>query len=601
MSNDKEQILSRLDVQSFYSRAIPSIKWNGKAEGLGLCPFHEDHNPSFSANRETGKFHCFACSKSGSVFDFYMAQHGGDFRGAVDALALEAGVEVQGTAKKKGTAPALGKLVATYDYTDEAGTLLYQAVRYDPKTFRQRRPDGKGGWIWNLDGVRLVPYRLPEVLKAKSVIVVEGEKDADALKAWGLSATTNAQGAEKWRQEYSEHFKGRRVVILPDNDEPGRKHAKAVARSLHEVAEIVRVVELPGLPHKGDVSDWIKAGGTKEQLVELIKQAPEWTPPAERPEVEDGQEQIEAQAPRIKVVNIADFLAMEFPPRENLLSPILPTQGLVMVHAFRGVGKTHVSLGIAVAVASGGKFLRWEAGRPRRVLFLDGEMPAITIKERLSHAIVNAGKDIVDSDYLKIWTPDLQDHGTMPDISTIEGQSDLEPYLEDVSLVIVDNISTLCRTGRENEAEGWLPVQSWALRLRAMGKSILFVVHEGKGGAQRGTSKREDVLDTVISLKRPSDYRPEEGARFEVHYEKHRGFYGDDAKPFEAQLTTEPDGKLVWTAKDLEQTNFERVVALLNEGMSQKDIADELGIAKSTVSKNAKRGREEGLLTVTVP
>ena len=103
MSNDKEQILSRLDVQSFYSREVPTIKWNGKAEGLGLCPFHEDNSPSFSANRETGLFHCFACGKSGSVFDFYAVQHGGDFRGALEALAREAGVDIQGqgSAKKK--------------------------------------------------------------------------------------------------------------------------------------------------------------------------------------------------------------------------------------------------------------------------------------------------------------------------------------------------------------------------------------------------------------------------------------------------------------------------------------------------------------------
>jgi putative DNA primase/helicase len=196
-----------------------------------------------------------------------------------------------------------------------------------------------------------------------------------------------------------------------------------------------------------------------------------------------------------------------------------------------------------------------------------------------------------------IVTPDLQEHGTMPDLSTAEGQLAIEPFLADVSLVIVDNVSTLCRTGRENDAESWLPVQAWALRLRAMGKSVFFVVHEGKGGMQRGTSKREDVLDTVISLKRPGDYRPEDGARFEVHYEKHRGFFGDDAKPFEARLNTDAGGCLLWNTKDLEQSTFERIVELLNEGMSQKDVAEELNIHKSTVCKNAKKAKEQGLLT----
>ncbi len=600
---DKQFILSRLDLQSFYSREIPSLKWNSSGWGQGLCCFHDDHRPSFFANKETGAWNCKGCNTHGSLFDFYMARHSTDFRGAIDALAREAGVDTRGAGTEKKT-NASGKIVKTYPYTDKSGNLLFQVVRYEPKTFRQRRPDGKGGWISNLEGVRLVPFNLPEVIKAKSVIVVEGEKDAETLRAWGLTATTNAQGAGKWRREYSEHLKGKRVVVLPDNDEPGRKHAEAVARSLYGVAEIVKVVELPIYKPEGkDVTDWRdRKGGTKEQLLELIQQAPEWTPPAEIPEVvEAGPEQGESPAPRIRVVSIADFLSMEFPPRENLLSPILPTQGLVMVHAYRGVGKTHVSLGMAVAVASGGKFLRWEAPKPQGVLFLDGEMPAVTIKDRLSHSIVHAEKEIAAP--FHIITPDLQDHGSMPDLSTPEGQLDLEPYLQDVSLVIVDNVSTLCRTGRENEAESWLPVQGWALRLRAMGKSVFFVVHEGKSGTQRGTSKREDVLDTVLSLKRPKDYRPEEGARFEVHYEKHRGFYGDDAKPFEAKLTTELDGRLTWTTKDLEQSLMERVADLLNDGIPQSEIAEMVGTSKGNVSKLKKKAQAQGLLTgsITVP
>ncbi len=585
---DRQIVIDRLDKEAFYSREIPSIKWNGKAEGLGLCCFHSDTSPSFSANRETGLFRCFGCGKSGSVFDFYMMQHGGDFRGALEALAREAGVDIQ---RQEPLKKKIGKIIAEYNYTDEAGKLLFQAVRYEPKNFRQRQPDGKGGWIWNLDGVRLIPYNLPEVLKAKSVIIVEGEKDCDTLKARGLTATTNAQGAGKWRSEHNDHLMGKRVVILPDNDDPGRKHGADVARNLHGIVESLKVVELPGLPHKGDVTDWIKQGGTKEQLLDIIRQAPEWTHTAE---VEDGPEQEEVQAPRIRVVSVAEFLSMEFPPRENLLNPILPTQGLVMIHAFRGIGKTHVSLGIAVAVASGGKFLRWTAEKPRGVLFLDGEMPAITIKERLSHAIINAEKELTAP--LHIITPDLQEHGTMPNLSTVKGQLMLEPFLKDVSLVIVDNISTLCREGRENEAESWLPVQGWALRLRALGKSVLFVHHDGKGGQQRGTSRKEDVLDTVIYLRKPGDYRDEEGARFEVHYEKHRGFYGDDAKAFEAQLIKDQNGQHAWTMKGLEESNVERVANLLNEGIQQNEIDDLLGITKGYVSKCKKLAAAQGLL-----
>src|SRR5262249_25134177 len=126
-------------------------------------------------------------------------------------------------------------VVTTYDYTDEDGELLYQVVRFEPKDFRQRRRDGLKGWVWNLGDTRRVLYRVPELVKApkdRLVFVVEGEKDADRLHSHGLLATTNAMGAGKWRQEYSEALRGRNVAILPDNDDPGRKHAADVERAL---------------------------------------------------------------------------------------------------------------------------------------------------------------------------------------------------------------------------------------------------------------------------------------------------------------------------------------------------------------------------------
>jgi putative DNA primase/helicase len=297
---------------------------------------------------------------------------------------------------------------------------------------------------------------------------------------------------------------------------------------------------------------------------------------------------------KVRAITIADFLTLEFPPRENILSPCLPSQGLMMLHAVRGIGKTHVGLGIAVAVASGGEFLRWTAPEPRGVLYLDGEMPAVVMQERLSRIIASVEKEPVAP--LRIITPDLQPHG-MPNISTEEGQADIEPHLNDINLVVVDNISTLCRGGRENEAESWLPVQEWALRLRARGLSVLFIHHAGKGGQQRGTSRREDVLDTVINLKHSGDYRPDQGACFEVHFEKARGIYGDDVKPFEAKLTTMPDGTQQWAIKDLEDSLTEKVADLLGEGMSQNDIAGILDISQGTVSKHKRKAQALGLIT----
>lgn len=306
---------------------------------------------------------------------------------------------------------------------------------------------------------------------------------------------------------------------------------------------------------------------------------------------EAGQERRQ----EVKAISIADFLSLEFPPRENILDPWLPMQGLCMVYAPRGIGKTFMGLNIAVAVTSGGPFLRWKASKARGVLLLDGEMPGRTLQERLSNIISSADEE--PSASLMIINPDLQPPGIgMPNLVDIEGQEALEPYLKDISLVIVDNISTLCRGGRENEGESWLPVQEWALKLRARGISVLFIHHSGKAGQQRGTSRREDVLDTVISLKHPAEYRPDMGACFEIHFEKSRGIYGDDVKPFEAKLETPQEGRQIWTMKDLEESLTEKVAELMKEGIPQHEIAELLGKAKGTISKHVKKAKMNGLI-----
>jgi DNA-binding CsgD family transcriptional regulator len=259
----------------------------------------------------------------------------------------------------------------------------------------------------------------------------------------------------------------------------------------------------------------------------------------------------------------------------------------------RGVGKTHVALNIAYAVASGGEFLGWKADKPRGVLYLDGEMPAVVMQERLASITTSHEKEAVAP--FNILTPDMQSHG-MPDLSTLEGQRAIEPYIVDVELIIVDNISTLCRSSKENEAEGWLPIQDWALRMRASGRSVLFVHHASKNGGQRGTSKREDVLDTVIALKHPNDYNPSDGATFEMHFEKSRSFCGDDAQSMIARLTTD-NQRQCWSVNTLEKSTYERVAELAQDGLKQHEIAEELDINKSTVSRHMRTAKTKGALS----
>ena len=237
-----------MSTRAFFESVCGPVRWRGD-EGSAHCPLPghggRDKHPSFSVNAANGTFYC----------------HKEHIGGGLKKLA-----ELTGTCLPEGERTSGRsddrRIVAAYDYTDAEGRLLYQTVRFSPKGFAQRRPDPAepGDWIWNLNGVTPVPYRLPELLKAlaafEQVFVVEGEKDADRLAAWGLCATTNHGGAKKWRPELTAIFPpGAKVVLLPDNDSVGRRHMRLVAASLHRRSCDVMLIDLPELPEKGDVSD----------------------------------------------------------------------------------------------------------------------------------------------------------------------------------------------------------------------------------------------------------------------------------------------------------------------------------------------------------
>ena len=202
----------------------------------------------------------------------------------------------------------------------------------------------------------------------------------------------------------------------------------------------------------------------------------------------------------LKILDGAELLKTKFPPRTLMLSPWLPDKGLAVIFAARGVGKTWIALSIAHAVAAGGGFLRWRAPRPRRVLYLDGEMPAVTLHERYA-AVIAASMTDAPAENFRLVAADFQPDG-LPDLADPEAQRFYVDTIADAELVIVDNLSTIARGLRENEADSFGPLLSWMLAQRAAGRSVLVVHHAGKGGGQRGTSRKEDVLDTVVSLAR---------------------------------------------------------------------------------------------------
>lgn len=251
----------------------------------GPCPKcgGKDRFAAFKDVAETGGVNCRKChhERNGDGIATLEWWRDCSFREALEFAAERLGIK----SPSQETSNGKPRIVATYDYRDEAGNVLMQAVRFDPKEFRQRRPKHGGGWDWSVKGVRVVPYHLPELLAkpTRPVMVAEGEKDCDNLARIGFLATCNACGAGKWTAEHSAFLRGRRVLIMADNDEAGRNHALQVAHSLQGIASSVQIVELPGLPAKGDVSDWIAAGGTKEELQQIAEAAPVWTPSIAEP------------------------------------------------------------------------------------------------------------------------------------------------------------------------------------------------------------------------------------------------------------------------------------------------------------------------------
>ena len=227
------------------------------------CPAHDDRNPSLSV-REGSDGRILLKCHAGCETSVVMA-----------ALGLSLGDLMPAGRRTPPDVAVRPRIVATYDYRDEDGVLLYQNVRLEPKSFRLRRPVPGDGWMWTTEGVRRVPYRLPDLAAAvrtgcPAIFIVEGEKDADALWRVGLPATTNVGGAGKWGAPETEALRalpGRpEFVILPDHDLAGARHGAEVSFLLREARLGARVVELPGLPAKGDVSDWLGQGHTAAEL-----------------------------------------------------------------------------------------------------------------------------------------------------------------------------------------------------------------------------------------------------------------------------------------------------------------------------------------------
>ncbi len=572
-----------------------------REKGNSYCPFHEDNNASLQLSQ--GMAYCHAEKKGWDVVALHQAAMGTTFQETVKTLAQELGLgspDKNGTRSDQKTKP---KIVATYDYTDEAGELLFQVVRFDPKGFRQRRPDGKGGWNWNLEGVQRVIYNLPRVLKSSEVFICEGEKDCDALNALGLTATTSPQGAGKWLPEYCRAFDGvEQVAILPDNDEPGRKHALDVAGKLFDSrlvrAQNIKILELPGLPPKGDVSDWLASDHDHFGLQRLAREAFKWTPGAKTEGTDPSTKNSDSVCLQNVILEVNDFLALRIPEKKIYLYPWLTEQSIIYIIAWRGVGKTGFVLGAIDALTKGQNFGPWTLGEPVNCLYLDGEMAAQDVKKRLqdlgtsnrvskfyiysdayAHTLGLPKANLLDSEWRDGFQKTLLELG--------------------VKVWVCDNLASLSGGIDENSKEAWDPIGEWLLQLRFAGITSILIHHENKSGGQRGTSAREDHADVCISLKKPADYSAVDGARFIASFTKSRieTEYLPLIADVEFQFMNTIGDVKEWTWKGAQQATRAHILKNLDDGLSQSAVADLLNVSKGQVSKVRTAAIKGGWMT----
>lgn len=283
-------------------------------------------------------------------------------------------------------------------------------------------------------------------------------------------------------------------------------------------------------------------------------------------------------------------------PLQFVFMPCLPTQGIGWVYSATGLGKTLFTLNLAYAIAAGGDFIKYSCPIPRKVLYVDGEMPYNQLHSRLMQIAERQG-DLDFAENFRVLTPDKLLPYRVPLIDDPIGQ---QVYIElikkyDIEVIIFDNLSMLSSFD-ENKSHEWKVMQDWLLYLRSLGKTVIIVHHSGKSGDYRGTSRMLDCADMAIALEPVNNDNLETeqllaGKQFKILYKKSRVFGGKDALPFEVSLENG-----IWNYKSMEQTELDKVVERFGMKMNQRDIAKDLLLSLSKVNRLIAKARKLGLL-----
>lgn len=452
---------------------------------------------SLSVDLVKGTFYDHEAAEGGGVLDLvarYEKVRNGD---AVEWLRTELNLDIEDP--RPAPEPIKRKVVATYDYTDAAGLLVFQVVRFEPKNFLQRRPDRSSvaGWTWSVKEAHQVPYRLPELIEAialdQVVFITEGEKDADNLASANLPATCNAGGAGKWPEPLTQHFAGADVVILPHNDTAGKRHVETVGAALSGTAKRIRVLELEGLEPKGDVSDWLAAGNRPGDLYALA----------------DAKARMWEPGPPVSAFGAVPWSQLDFVDarRDWLVEDVLYTGDFALQYGASQSGKSFLAVDMALCIARGARFFEKKT-RKGGVIYQAGE----------------GGLGLINR--LKAYRQHNSVSGNLPfvllpkrvDLYATDAENGIDAFLaeiaaqrawltEPLALVVIDTYATATVGANENASED----VSRALRniqkvQEASGAAVMVVHHKNAGGERpRGHTSLYANADTALEVIREED------------------------------------------------------------------------------------------------
>jgi len=298
------------------------------------------------------------------------------------------------------------------------------------------------------------------------------------------------------------------------------------------------------------------------------------------------------RTPLVRLSRLAADLSATLLGKVEMLNPggsVKDRIGLAMIDAQAGHCKTWLALSIAYAVATGQSLMGWEVERSGRVLYVDGELPGELLQKRLRMlGPPNDNLRVLSHSQFEMRSE------AMPDIGEEVGRDFLDRVIEQygIDLVILDSVSTLVRSGMDNDVESWRAVQAWSLKHRARGRAVIYLHHHGRSGNPRGSSSREIVLDTRLKLTRDAELSTERETAVKIEFVKAREFYGADTEPVLAFLQTE-DGTVHWRRESVRDNTRDRVDELIKQGWKQTDIAKEMGLSKGRISQIVKELRDK--------